>query len=94
MAQFTWKKGSRDCTDSVYFRENSEAVSSQVSTEWRCEATCSQEWTRELLSPFDLLEILKLLSETPSIYLNEIKQKLYDRFGVNISVPTIFRAIT
>ena len=47
----------------------------------------------KLLSPFELLEILKLLSETPSMYLKEIKQKLYDKFGVNISVPTIFRAL-
>ncbi len=31
----------------------------------------------KLLSLFELLEILKLLSETPSTYLKEIKQKLY-----------------
>ncbi len=46
-----------------------------------------------MLSPFELMTILKIISETLSIYLYEIKQKLYEMFGVHVSVPTLCRAL-
>ena len=46
-----------------------------------------------LLDTYEQLQILRMISDTPSLYLHEIKQKLFDMFGVNLSVSTICRAL-
>ena len=46
-----------------------------------------------LLDTYEQLQILRMISDTPSLYLHEIKRKLFDMFGINLSVSTICRVL-
>lgn len=46
-----------------------------------------------LLGTYELIQIMRIISDTPSVYLHEIKRKLFDMFGVHISVATICRSL-
>ena len=46
-----------------------------------------------LLGENEELILLRLILETPSLYLSEIQRKLYSRIGIEVSLPTICRTL-
>lgn len=46
-----------------------------------------------LLGQYEQLIILRLIIEVPGIYLSEIQEELYNKFGVEVSAPTICRTL-
>ena len=46
-----------------------------------------------LLGDFEQLGLLQLILENTGIYLHELQERFYSRFGVTISVPTICRTL-
>ena len=48
---------------------------------------------RMLMGDFEQITLLRLILENPGIYLQEIKDELFQMFGVFVSVPTICRTL-
>ena len=46
-----------------------------------------------LLGDFEQLTLLRLIAENPGIYLSELQDKLFNIFGVLVSVPTICKTL-
>lgn len=42
---------------------------------------------------FEQIVLLRFILENPGIYLHELQDKLFDKFGVPVSVPTICRTL-
>ena len=45
---------------------------------------------KRLIADFEQLVLLQLILENTGIYLHELQERFYSRFGVTISVPTIY----
>lgn len=46
-----------------------------------------------LIGSFEQVSLLRIIIDNPGIYLNELQMKLYEKFGVEISVSTICRTL-
>ena len=55
--------------------------------------TSQRHGPSRLLGDFEQLVLLNLILENPGIYLDEMKDKLLDRFGVTVNVATICRTL-
>ena len=47
----------------------------------------------KLLGEYEQLVLLHMILDRPGIYLSELQMKLYEKFGVYVSVPTICRTL-
>ena len=48
---------------------------------------------RSLMGDFEEIVLLRIILENPGIYLHEVKERLFQKFGVPVSVPTICRTL-
>ena len=46
-----------------------------------------------LLGQFEQIVLVRVLSENPSIYLYEVRQKLENMFGVSVSISTVCKTM-